>query len=172
MLFWGGNLILQIFTLQLKFLRLSHLWYCWQKHCVTMCIQYLIYSWILNNGYIIPENKLLGRTELDTKKRQTTIRWKKSPFFKKTLLSQIHICKKKNNKQTNPLLEDESHYKITFKHQDFCNELQKKGLSLPGVLTGCVMPWFRFFLIQRQKKMRQMNTTPLHGFKINLKPAS
>ena len=29
-----------------------------------------------------------------------------------------------------------------------CNELKKKRLSSPGVLTERVLPWFEFFFIQ------------------------
>ena len=32
-----------------------------------------------------------------------------------------------------------------------CNELQKKKLSSPGVLTGRMLPWIEFFFIQKQR---------------------
>ena len=31
----------------------------------------------------------------------------------------------------------------------WCNELQKKRVSSPGVLTKRVLPWFEFFFIQK-----------------------
>ena len=34
------------------------------------------------NILYLPENKLLSRIEFDPKKRQTAIKWKKSPFKK------------------------------------------------------------------------------------------
>ena len=53
-----------------------------------------------------------------------------------------------------------------------CNKPPKKRLSSPGIFTGRVLPWIQFFFIHKFKKMRQINTTPQHGFKINFKPAS
>ena len=66
---------------------------------------------------IIPNHKLLSRTELETKKRQAPFS-EKSRTCVKNLLSQMHF-KKKTKKQTNPLFEDENHNKITFKRRDF-----------------------------------------------------
>ena len=66
---------------------------------------------------ILPNHRLLGRTELDSKKRQMPFSEKSRFCVKKNLLSQMHFCKKKT--QTNPLFEDKNHSKITFKRQDF-----------------------------------------------------
>ena len=59
---------------------------------------------------IIPNNKLLSRTELDTKTRQTPFSEKSHPWAKKPTKPNALLEKKK---QTNPLLEDENHNKIT-----------------------------------------------------------
>ena len=65
---------------------------------------------------IIPNHKLLSRTELDSKKRPTPFNEKSRPCVKKPYQVKCTIAKKK---QTNPLLEDENHNKVTFKRQDF-----------------------------------------------------
>ena len=78
----------------------------------------LLYLCILNNVCIIPENKLLSRTELDTKKRQTVIGHlvKKVALVKKKTTKPNALLQKKAN---NPLFEDESFNKITFNCRDF-----------------------------------------------------
>ena len=69
---------------------------------------------------IIPIHKLLSRTELDTKKRQTPFSEKSRPCVKKTYYAKCTSAKKKQKyKHTNPLSEDEIHNKITFKRRDF-----------------------------------------------------
>ena len=78
-----------------------------------MCICYI--HRIMDN--IIPNHKLLSRTELDTEKRQTPFR-KKVVLVYKNLPSQMHFRKKKKQ-QTNSLFEDKNHNKIAFKRRDF-----------------------------------------------------
>ena len=76
---------------------------------------YLMYPQILNNGYIMPDHKLLSITKLD-KKNNNKLLSQTQKKDKQTLLSQTQFCEKKR-RQTNLLLEDESHNKIIFKHQ-------------------------------------------------------
>ena len=66
---------------------------------------------------IIPNHKLLSKTELDTKKRQTPFSEKSHPCVKKPTKPNALLQKKK--KQTNLLFEDENHDKISFKRRDF-----------------------------------------------------
>ena len=65
---------------------------------------------------IIPNYKLLSRTELDTAKRQTPFSEKSHPSVKKPTKPNSLLQKKK---QTYPLFEVENHDKITFKRPDF-----------------------------------------------------
>ena len=64
----------------------------------------------MNN--IIPNHKLLSRTEVDTKKGQTPFSEKSHPCVKKPTKPNALLQTKQ---QTNPLFTDENHDKITFK---------------------------------------------------------
>ena len=79
---------------------------------MTMCICYI--HGIMENT--IPNHKLLSRTELDAKKRQTSFSEKSRFCVKKPTKPNALLQKQK---QTNPLFEDENHIKITFKCRDF-----------------------------------------------------
>ena len=86
---------------------------------LLQCFNYktgILYNYVYFLDTIIPNHKLLNGTDVDTKKRQTPFNEKSRPSVKKNLPSQMHFCKKK---QTNPLFQDENHYKITFKCRDF-----------------------------------------------------
>ena len=71
----------------------------------------MIYPWILNNGYIIPDQNFGTEQSLTLKRDRRPVSEKSCLCLKKKQpLSQMHFCKKIN--QTNPLFEDESATKL------------------------------------------------------------
>ena len=93
---------------------------------------------------ITPNHKLLSRTLLDTKKRQTSFSEKSRPCIKKPTKPNALFPLKK---QTNPLFEDEKHNKITLKRQDFYSVNVFRNLkvafnSVRAIISKCFFLYF------------------------------
>ena len=139
----------KLFNKQLRFLYFFQLQYCFYSvsttrriYCVTMCICYI--HWIMDNT--IPNHKLLSRTELDTKTRQTPFSEKSRPWVKKTYYSKPNALLQKKE-QTNPLFEDENRNKITFKSRDFYSANVLRNLKLAFTSVWAIISKFFIFAL-------------------------